>query len=202
MIALDTLEVFLKIFVLVKVLRWLVNYLKSIGERSINNLVDISNYILFELGLPTHIFDLDKLVSKEIIVRRAIPGEKIISLDEKEHKLNKNNLLITSGNEPIALAGIIGGLTSSVSYKTNSILIESAYFNPVTIRKSAKSLFLSTEASKRYERGVDPNGCLKAFNHVASLIRDVAGGELVSDIVDNYPNIITSKKQFHYVGQK
>ena len=173
--------------------RWLVDYMKSIGERSINNLVDISNYILFELGHPTHIFDLDKLANREITVRRAIPGEEIVTLDEKAHKLNKNNLLITSGNEPIALAGIIGGLSSSVTDTTKTILIESAYFNPVTIRKSAKSLFLSTEASKRYERGVDPNGCMKAFNHVASLICDVTGGELVSDIVDKYPNIIISK---------
>ena len=173
--------------------RWLVDYMKSIGERSINNLVDISNYILFELGHPTHIFDLDKLANREITVRRAIPGEEIVTLDEKSHKLNKNNLLITSGNEPIALAGIIGGLSSSVTDTTKTILIESAYFNPVTIRKSAKSLFLSTEASKRYERGVDPNGCIKAFNHVASLICDVTGGELVSDIVDKYPNIIISK---------
>tara|TARA_X000000950_G_scaffold280139_1_gene374120 strand:+ start:1171 stop:3549 length:2379 start_codon:yes stop_codon:yes gene_type:complete len=173
--------------------RWLVDYMKSIGEKSINNLVDISNYILFELGHPTHIFDLDKLATRDITVRRALPGEGIVTLDEKEHELNKNNLLITSGNEPIALAGIIGGLSTSVTENTKTILVESAYFNPVTIRKSAKSLFLSTEASKRYERGVDPNGCIKAFSHVASLICDITGGELVSDIVDKYPNIITSK---------
>ena len=174
--------------------RWLVDYMKSIGERSINNLVDISNYILFELGHPTHIFDLDKLAGKEVTVRRAMSGEGIITLDEKEHELNKNNLLITSGNKPIALAGIMGGLSSSVTEKTKTILVESAYFNPVTIRKSARSLFLSTEASKRYERGVDPNGCMKAFNQVVSLICDITGGELVSDIVDEYPNVITSKK--------
>ena len=172
---------------------WLVDYMKSIGERSINNIVDISNYILFELGHPTHIFDLDKLASREITVRRATLGEQIVTLDEKEHKLNKNNLLITSDNKPIALAGIMGGLSSSVTDKTKTILIESAYFNPITIRKSAKSLFLSTEASKRYERGVDPNGCLRAFNRVAALICDVTGGDLVSEIVDKYPNVITSK---------
>ena len=172
---------------------WLVDYMKSIGERSINNLVDISNYIIFELGHPTHIFDLDKLPDREITVRKAISGEKIVTLDEKEHELDDNNLLITSGNEPIALAGVMGGISSSVTDETKSILIESAYFDPVTIRKSAKSLFLSTEASKRYERGVDPNGCLRAFNHVASLICDITGGELVSDIVDIYPNIINSK---------
>ena len=172
---------------------WLVDYLKSIGERSVNNIVDISNYILFELGHPTHIFDLDKLPSREITVRKAAPGEKIVTLDEKEHDLNSNNLLITSENEPIALAGIMGGLNSSVTDTTKSILIESAYFDPVTIRKSAKSLFLSTEASKRYERGVDPNGCLEAFNRVVSLICDITGGKLVSDIVDKYPKLITSK---------
>ena len=172
---------------------WLVDYMKSIGERSINNLVDISNYILFELGQPTHIFDLDKLSGREITVRKAISGEKIITLDEKEHELDENNLLITSGNVPVALAGIMGGLHSAVTDKTKNILIESAYFDPVTIRKSAKSLFLSTEASKRYERGVDPNGCLRAFNHVVSLICDITGGELASDIIDKYPKIINSK---------
>ena len=172
---------------------WLVEYLKSIGQRSINNIVDISNYVLFDLGHPTHIFDLDKLNGRVIKVRRAKPGEKITTLDENNHDLNKNNLLITSENVPVALAGIMGGFNSSVTKSTTSLFIESAYFDPITIRKSAKSLFLSTEASKRYERGVDPNGCLNAFYSVLALICDVTKGELVSDIVDVYPEPITSK---------
>ena len=173
---------------------WLVEYMKSIGERSINNLVDISNYVLFELGQPTHIFDLDRLPENKILVRRAKQGEKIITLDEKEYELNKNNLLITSKNKPVALAGIMGGLNSSITYKTKNIFIESAYFDPVSIRKSAKSLFLSTEASKRYERGVDPNGCIDAFARVVSLICDVTKGELVSEVIDEYPIQIRARE--------
>ena len=173
---------------------WLAEYMKSIGERSINNLVDISNYVLFELGHPTHIFDLDRLPENKVLVRRAEQGEKIITLDEKEYELNDNNLLITSKNKPVALAGIMGGLNSSITDKTKNIFIESAYFDPVTIRKSAKSLFLSTEASKRYERGVDPNGCIDAFARVVSLICEVTEGELVSEVIDEYPNQIRSRE--------
>ena len=173
---------------------WLVEYMKSIGERSINNLVDISNYVTFELGQPTHLFDLDRLPENKIFVRRAKQGEKIITLDAKQHKLSQNNLLITSKDKPIALAGIMGGLNSSVTDETKNIFIESAYFDPVTIRKSAKSLFLSTEASKRYERGVDPNGCINAFSRVVSLICEVTKGELVSEVIDEYPNQIIPRK--------
>ncbi len=173
---------------------WLVEYMKSIGEKSINNIVDISNYVLFELGHPTHIFDLDKLPGSEILVRRARKGEMITTLDEKKYELDENNLLITSKNKPVALAGIMGGLESSITNKTKNIFIESAYFDPVTIRKSAKSLFISTEASKRYERGVDPNGCINAFSKVASLICEVTKGELVSEVVDEYPLKIVSRQ--------
>ena len=173
---------------------WLVEYMKSIGERSINNLVDISNYVTFELGHPTHLFDLDRLPEHKILVRRAKQGEKIIILDGKEYKLNHNNLLITSKDKPIALAGIMGGLNSAVNDETKNIFIESAYFDPVTIRKSAKSLFLSTEASKRYERGVDPNGCINAFSRVVSLICEVTKGKLVSKVIDEYPKQIVPRE--------
>ena len=173
---------------------WLIDYMKSIGQKSINNIVDISNFVLFELGHPTHIFDLDKLNDNSIKVRKAQRGEKFVTLDDSKHVLNENNLLITSGEDPIALAGIMGGLNSSVTDKTTSLLLESAYFDPITIRKSAKSLFLSTEASKRYERGVDPNGCLKAFYRVATLICEITKGEFVSDVVDIYPKTILPKE--------
>ena len=173
---------------------WLADHMKSIGQKSINNIVDISNFVLFELGHPTHIFDFDKLNEKNIKVRKAKPGEKIVTLDENEHDLNDNNLLITAGEEPVALAGIMGGFKSSVTDKTTTLLLESAYFDPIVIRKSAKSLYLATEASKRYERGVDPNGCLNAFYRVAAMICEITKGEFVSNIVDIYPKKITPKK--------
>lgn len=145
---------------------WLVEILKAAGQRSINNLVDISNYVLLEMGHPTHIFDYDKLDQKEILVRRAKKGETLTTLDEAKHKLNETHLLITDGKIPIALAGIMGGLNTAVSEETKTVLIESAYFDPVTIRKSAKSLQMSTDASKRFERGADPEGTIGGFCRV------------------------------------
>ena len=173
---------------------WLVDRLRSVGQRSINNIVDISNFVLMEMGHPTHIFDYDKLHNKEIYVRRANEGESLITLDEQKHKLKDNHLLITDGDKPIALAGIMGGLSTAVSEGTKNLLVESAYFNPVTIRKGAKDLSMSTDASKRYERGADPNGCDAAFWRVVSLIEDLTGGELVSDAIDVYVKKINKQK--------
>ncbi len=173
--------------------QWLVDRLKSVGQRSINNIVDISNFVLMEIGHPTHIFDYDKLKNKEIHVRRAKKGETLTTLDELNHKLDTRNLLITDGKSPIALAGVMGGKETAVSSSTSTILIESAYFNPVTIRKSAKSLFISTDASKRYERGADPNGCHIGFWRVISLLREIAGGDFISSINDFYPKVIKQK---------
>ena len=173
---------------------WLVDRLRSVGQRSINNIVDISNFVLMEMGHPTHIFDYDKLDNKEIYVRRANEGESLITLDEQKHKLKDNHLLITDGDKPIALAGIMGGLSTAVSEGTKNLLVESAYFNPVTIRKGAKDLSMSTDASKRYERGADPNGCDAAFWRVVSLIEDLTGGELVSDAIDVYVEKINKQK--------
>ena len=127
---------------------WLVERLKSIGQRSINNIVDISNYVLMEMGHPTHIFDYDSLENKRIYVRRANSGEIIKTLDDQKHNLNEAHLLITDGNRPLALAGIMGGADTAVSENTKTLFIESAYFDPITIRKSSKSLSLSTDASK------------------------------------------------------
>ena len=173
---------------------WLVDRLRSVGQRSINNIVDISNFVLMEMGHPTHIFDYDKLDNKEIYVRRANEDESLITLDEQKHKLKDNHLLITDGYNPIALAGIMGGLSTAVNEGTKNLLVESAYFNPVTIRKGAKDLSMSTDASKRYERGADPNGCDAAFWRVVSLIEDLTGGELVSDAIDVYVEKINKQK--------
>ena len=173
---------------------WLVERLKSIGQRSINNIVDISNFVLMEMGHPTHIFDYDCLNNKSIYVRRAKKGETIITLDDQSHKLDENHLLITDGKEPLALAGIMGGVSTAVSDKTNTLLVESAYFDPVTIRKGAKSLSISTDASKRYERGADPNGCETAFWRVVGLLENIAGGKLCSEMIDIYPNSIKEKE--------
>ena len=166
---------------------WLKNRLESIGQRPINNIVDISNYVMMEMGHPTHIFDYDKLGSKEILIRRGKKGEKITTLDEVERKLSPNELLITNGESPIAIAGIMGGLESAVTEATENILIESAYFDAPTIRKGAKALGMSTDASKRFERGADPNGAESAFWRVICLVEDVTGGEWVPGIVDPYP---------------
>ena len=173
---------------------WLVDRLRSVGQRSINNIVDISNFVLMEIGHPTHIFDYDKLDNKEIYVRRAKEGETLVTLDEQKHKLDDQHLLITDGNKPLALAGIMGGQSTAVSEGTKNLLVESAYFNPIIIRKGAKNLSMSTDASKRYERGADPNGCDTAFWRVVSLIKDLTGGELVSDAIDVYPKKINKKK--------
>jgi len=170
---------------------WMVEKLKAAGQRSINNLVDISNYVLLEMGHPTHIFDYDKLNQKEILVRRAKKGEKLTTLDEVEHELSETNLLITDGKIPIALAGVMGGLGTAVSDATTTVLVESAYFDPVTTRKNAKSVQMSTDASKRFERGADPDGAISGFCRVVSLLQELAGGELVSDMVDEYPKKIT-----------
>ena len=169
---------------------WLRHKLELAGQRSINNVVDISNFVLLEMGQPSHIFDYDKIESKEILIRRATKGEKIKTLDEESRKLTPNELLITNGKKPIAIAGIMGGLSTSVNDKSSTLLIECAYFNPPVIRKGAKNLGMSTEASKRFERGADPNGTEKAMWRIIQLLEDIANGEWVPGIVDPYPKKI------------
>ena len=169
---------------------WLRHKLELAGQRSINNVVDISNFVLLEMGQPSHIFDYDTIESKEILIRRATKGEKIKTLDEESRKLTSNELLITNGKKPIAIAGIMGGLSTSVNDKSSTLLIECAYFNPPVIRKGAKNLGMSTEASKRFERGADPNGTEKAMWRIIQLLEDIANGEWVPGIVDPYPKKI------------
>tara|TARA_S200000501_G_scaffold378011_1_gene438662 strand:+ start:22377 stop:24773 length:2397 start_codon:yes stop_codon:yes gene_type:complete len=173
---------------------WMIDRLKACGQRSVNNIVDISNYVLLEIGHPTHIFDFEKLNSKKISIRRAHKGEKIKTLDSKSNNLDDLNLIITDGMKPIALAGIIGGENSAVSEKTSKVFIESAYFNPITIRKSAKKLQISTDASKRFERGLCPNNAELAFWRVVNLLEKYGGGKLVSNLTDMYPESVKVSK--------
>ena len=169
---------------------WLKLKLESTGQRSINNVVDISNLVLLEMGQPSHIFDFDKLDSKKILIRRANKNEKIETLDEESRVLSATNLLITNGKKPIAIAGIMGDLSTSVYNKSSTLLIECAYFNAPVIRKSAKNLGMSTEASKRFERGADPNGTEKAMWRIIQLLEEVTDGEWIPGIVDAYPKKI------------
>lgn len=172
---------------------WMVEKLKAAGMRSINNVVDISNYILLELGHPTHIFDFSKITNGKIVVRMAWKKEKLLGLDGEEYNFEPHHLLITDGDNPLAIAGIMGGEESAVTEKSTSVVIESAYFNPVIIRRGAKSLGLRTEASRRFERGADIEGCVSAYWRVVDLLEEIAGGEAVPGFVDAYPKKFTSK---------
>ena len=170
--------------------RWLVDRLRAIGLRSINNVVDVTNYVMMETGQPLHAFDYDRLQGGAIVVRTAEAGETFVTLDGKEHKLQSGDLLICDAERPVALAGIMGGENSEVSQGTTHILLESAYFAPAGIRKTARQLGISTESSRRFERGVDPNGVDAASNRAAQLILETAGGELASELIDVYPEPI------------
>ncbi|HGJ65709.1 TPA: phenylalanine--tRNA ligase subunit beta, partial [bacterium] len=166
---------------------WMRKRLESVGLRSISNVVDVTNYVLIELGHPLHAFDFDNLNEKRIIVRRAKDGEKMSTLDEQERTLNSDMLVIADAKGAVAVAGVMGGWGSDVTEKTTNILIESAYFNPVSISKTAKALGMHTEASHRFERGTDIEGLITALNRTAQLIQQLAGGEICSGIVDTYP---------------
>jgi phenylalanyl-tRNA synthetase beta chain len=165
---------------------WLVKRLEAIGERAINNVADITNYVMHELGQPMHSFDLDKLAGNRIIVRRAKPGETIKTLDEVDRKLDDTMLAICDAEKPAAIGGIMGGLDSSITESTTSVLLEVAYFKRENIRQTSRRLNLATEASYRFERGVDIDNLVNASNRAADLICELAGGEL-GEFVDVYP---------------
>ncbi|MDD5132344.1 MAG: phenylalanine--tRNA ligase subunit beta [bacterium] len=173
---------------------WMQNRLRNCGLRPINNVVDITNYVLLELGHPLHAFDATLLEDEKIIVRRAKEGEEIVTLDGVQRKLNAKMLVIADAKKPVALAGIMGGELSSVKEKTTAVVLESAYFNPVSIRKTAKSIGLNTDASYRFERGVDIENMVLALNRIAQLIQDLAGGQAAKGIVDIYPQKIKQPK--------
>mgnify|MGYP002640087806 CR=1 FL=1 len=169
---------------------WMRQRLQAAGIRSINNVVDAANYVLMETGHPLHTFDLRYIEGEKIIVRRANNKEKITTLDGKARELDDSVLLICDGKKPVAVAGIMGGENSEVKDDTTDLLLESAYFDPVVVRRGAKKLQLSTDASHRFERGTDPNGIPYALDRLASLIIELAGGEITQGQVDAYPSVI------------
>jgi phenylalanyl-tRNA synthetase beta chain len=163
---------------------WLQNRLIASGIRPISNIVDVTNFILLEYGQPLHAFDYDRFGSKEVFVRRAKNDEKIVTLDDAERSLTDEHLVITNGSEPVALAGVMGGADSEVQEDTTTILIESAIFNSGLIRKSSKDHGLRSEASSRYEKGVDPRRAEAAVNRAAMLMSELSGGEVLEGIVE------------------
>ena len=173
---------------------WIVQRLEQCGIRSINSVVDISNYVLLELGHPLHTFDLGLVEGETIIVRSAKNNEKMVTLDGENRKLSSDHLLICDSKKPVGLAGIMGGENTEVTEKTTDVLIECAYFDPVTIRKGAKKLDLSSEASRRFERGADYDDVTAVLDRTAQLITQIAGGEICAGVVDCYPKVIKPRK--------
>ena len=173
---------------------WLQDRLISVGSRPINNIVDVTNYVLMETGQPLHAFDFDKLSENRIVVRTAMKGETFTTLDQKERIMPPDALMICDGQKPVALAGIMGGLNSEITETTSRVFIESAYFDPVSIRRTSKALGLSTEASYRFERGVDPSGTVSALDRAAVLMSGVSSGKIVKGYIDETPKAIPQKK--------
>ena len=166
---------------------WLQKHLNSIGVRSINNIVDVTNFVLMEMGHPIHAFDLSKIEGKKIIVRRAEDGEKLVTLDEKERELNPDDVVIADGKKAVALGGVMGGYNSEIDSNTKDVLIEVAHFNPYNIRKTSKRLTLSSDASYRFERGIDLEDAVRVIDRVAELIQETAGGEILHGVSEAYP---------------
>ncbi|WP_299336375.1 phenylalanine--tRNA ligase subunit beta [uncultured Psychroserpens sp.] len=169
---------------------WLQHRLKAIGLAPKNNIVDITNYVLHELGQPLHAFDAAKISGNKVVVKTLPEGTKFTTLDEVERELSAEDLMICDDEKPMCIAGVFGGINSGVTENTTSIFLESAYFNPVSIRKTAKRHALNTDASFRFERGIDPNITDYALKRAALLILDIAGGEISSDLMDFYPKKI------------
>ncbi|MEJ2168379.1 MAG: phenylalanine--tRNA ligase subunit beta [Desulfobacterales bacterium] len=167
---------------------WLQDRLLSVGLRPINNIVDITNFVMMETGQPLHAFDFDRLAENRIVVRLAAQGEKFSTLDEKQRTLEAEMLMICDGEKAVAVGGVMGGLNSEIENDTTRVLIEGAYFNPVSIRRTSKKLGLNTDASHRFERGVDPEGTIRAVNRSAKLMVEIGRGTLIDGIIDEYPN--------------
>lgn len=166
---------------------WLQTRLKAIGLHPINNVVDVTNYILFELGQPLHAFDLDRVEGKKVIVRSFPTGTKFITLDGVERELNENDLMVCNTREPMCIAGVFGGQKSGITENTKNVFLESACFDPVFVRKTARRHGLNTDASFRFERGTDPNIVIYALKRAALLIKELGGGKITSEIIDIYP---------------
>ncbi|MGC2064892.1 MAG: phenylalanine--tRNA ligase subunit beta, partial [Candidatus Acidiferrales bacterium] len=173
---------------------WLRQGLEAIGEKSINNVVDVTNYVMFELGHALHAYDFDTLAEKRIVVRRAKPGEKIRTLDGAERTLTKEMCLIADAARAIGIGGVMGGADTEISFSTRNILLECAWFDPITVRRTSKTLGLRSEASYRFERGADPEMAELASRRAAELIQQLAGGEILAGVVDIYPHREPEKK--------
>lgn len=169
---------------------WLQNRLKAIGLHPINNVVDVTNFILFELGQPLHSFDKDKIKGNKVIIRSFPTGTKFTTLDGVERELNENDLMVCNTEEPMCIAGVFGGLKSGITEETTNVFLESACFDPVFVRKTARRHGLNTDASFRFERGTDPNIVIYALKRAALLIKELGGGRITSEIIDIYPNPI------------
>lgn len=184
---------------------WMSDRLEKIGIRSINNVVDVTNYVMMEYGQPLHAFDFELLEEGRIVVRRAKEGEEFVTLDGVKRTLDKEMLMICDGVKPVAIAGVMGGLNSEIKEDTQKVLLESAYFNPAVNRRTSKKLGLETEAAYRFGRGIDYGGCLTAANRATQLIQELAGGRVLDGVVDAYPVTITpspirlSVKKIHQV---
>ncbi|MBL7179613.1 MAG: phenylalanine--tRNA ligase subunit beta [Pseudomonadota bacterium] len=172
---------------------WLRDRLVSVGLKPINNIVDATNFVMMETGQPLHAFDFDRLAENRIVVRVAQEGETFTSLDQKERRLDSEMLMICDGEKSVAVGGVMGGLNSEVEETTTRVLLESAYFDPVCIRKTSKKLGLSTDASQRFERGVDPRGTIAALHRVARIIAEISGGKLVGGTIDENPKPFSEK---------
>ena len=173
---------------------WLQNYLKAIGLRPINNVVDVTNFVLMELGQPLHAFDADQITGNKVVVKKLSKGTKFITLDGLTRELGAEDLMICNTEEGMCIGGVFGGIHSGVSAETVNIFLESAYFDPTHIRKTSKAHGLKTDASFRFERGTDPNNTINALKRAALLIKEVAGGSISSEIKDVYPNPILNKE--------
>ena len=170
------------------------NRLKMIGLTPINNIVDITNYVLFETAQPLHAFDADEIKGQKVVVQTLPAKTKFITLDEVERELDENDLMICDTEKGICIGGVFGGIDSGVKDSTQNIFLESAFFDPVFIRKTARRHGLNTDASFRFERGVDPNGVIYALKRAALLIKEIAGGSISSEIVDIYPTPVEDFK--------
>lgn len=170
--------------------KWLQDLLSAIGLRPINNIVDITNYLLHAMGQPLHCFDAAKIAGGEVIVRNAVQGAKFVTLDGVEHTLDSRDLMICNTREPMCIAGVFGGLDSGVTESTTTVFLESAYFNPTSVRKTARRHGLNTDSSFRFERGVDPNNTTYVLHLAALMVKELAGGTITGPEIDIYPSKI------------
>src|SRR5574344_1547940 len=181
---------------------WLKNKLSTIGLRPINNIVDITNYVMMALGQPLHCFDADMVTGRKLVVKAMPGGAPFETVDGVDHKLSERDLAICNAESPMCIAGVFGGKGSGTYETTRNVVLESAYFHPTWIRKSARRHGLSTDASFRFERGIDPNGVIYALKEAALMCKELAGGKISMDIVDQYPTLVPDAKvelKYEYV---